>query len=348
MRQKNPLISVVIPVYNTKPYLDRCLESVVGQSYPNIEILLVDDGSTDRSGSACDKWAERDARIRVIHKQNEGLGLTRNCGMAQAKGDYLAFVDSDDYIDRDTMRKLLEIIVEKGGDACYGGCVDVAFDGSQTCGVPPERLEYSGREIITEFVADSLADPPESPGNSFAGVSVCGCLYDLAFLRRHKLLFESERDVLSEDIFFNIQVCKAAKKIVIAPHSFYYYCENQDSLTKKYRPDRYEAVKKVRLLLKKRLDPIWRENEKLRQRINRNYMDSLIYCMRLEVIHRGENGRAQCMRRLKKMAADPMTQEVLEEYPIARLDKKQRLFFQAVKKGRLWLAYCLIRLRYRI
>lgn len=93
-----PLISVVVPVYRVEPYLDHCIQSIVAQTYTNLEILLVDDGSPDGSGDICDRWAERDSRVRVIHKQNAGAGAARNTALDQVKGSLIAFVDSDDYL----------------------------------------------------------------------------------------------------------------------------------------------------------------------------------------------------------------------------------------------------------
>ena len=93
-----PLISVVVPVYRVEKYLDHCIQSIAAQTYPNLEILLVDDGSPDGSGAICDRWAEKDSRIRVFHKQNAGAGAARNTALDAAAGELIAFVDSDDYL----------------------------------------------------------------------------------------------------------------------------------------------------------------------------------------------------------------------------------------------------------
>ena len=97
------LISVVLPVYHTERYLDRCVTSVVNQTYSNLEIILVDDGSPDRCPQMCDEWAKKDSRIRVVHKQNAGLGMARNSGIEAATGEYICFFDSDDYVALDTI-----------------------------------------------------------------------------------------------------------------------------------------------------------------------------------------------------------------------------------------------------
>lgn len=101
-------ISVIIPVYNVEKYLEKCIRSVVEQTYINLEIILVDDGSTDQSGSICDKWLEKDERIRVIHKVNGGLSDARNAGLNAASGVYIGFVDSDDYIHPEMYQRLYE------------------------------------------------------------------------------------------------------------------------------------------------------------------------------------------------------------------------------------------------
>lgn len=95
------LISIIVPVYNVESYLEQCIDSILAQSYKNLEIILVDDGSTDRSGDICDRYAEKDSRIHVVHKANGGLSSARNAGLKICHGDYLGFVDSDDYIDPD-------------------------------------------------------------------------------------------------------------------------------------------------------------------------------------------------------------------------------------------------------
>ena len=105
---ENEIISVIIPIYNVEKYLDKCIRSVVEQTYKNLEIILVDDGSPDQCGTICDKWAEKDKRIRVIHKTNGGLSDARNAGLDAAAGAFIGFVDSDDYIHTQMYQRLYE------------------------------------------------------------------------------------------------------------------------------------------------------------------------------------------------------------------------------------------------
>ena len=122
----NELISVIVPVYNVENRLDRCVQSLVNQSYPHLEIILVDDGSKDHSGDICDQWKEKDNRIVVIHKTNGGTASARNAGLDIAKGEWIGFVDSDDYVERDMYESLLNEGKALKTDIVIGGlCVEV-------------------------------------------------------------------------------------------------------------------------------------------------------------------------------------------------------------------------------
>ena len=119
--ETDPLVSIIVPVYNVEPFLDRCIKSLIGQSYNNIEIVLVDDGSTDSSGNRCDWWATKDARIISSHKANGGLSDARNHGIDLASGEWLTFVDSDDYVEPDYVHDLLALVV-RYPEASIGAC----------------------------------------------------------------------------------------------------------------------------------------------------------------------------------------------------------------------------------
>ena len=104
---RESLVSVIVPIYNVELYLERCIKSIINQTYRNLEIILVDDGSPDRCPQICDEWCAKDERVKVIHKDNAGLGMARNTGIEHATGEYVYFVDSDDYIDNDTIEQVL-------------------------------------------------------------------------------------------------------------------------------------------------------------------------------------------------------------------------------------------------
>ena len=135
-----PKVSVVIPVYNVEKYLDRCIDSVVNQTYRNIEIILVDDGSPDGCPKKCDEWSEKDSRIKVIHKENQGLGMARNTGIDNATGEYIFFFDSDDFVETTLVEKCLFAIKTTASDAAVFGRYDYFDDGTK------KRKGYIGRK----------------------------------------------------------------------------------------------------------------------------------------------------------------------------------------------------------
>ena len=110
MKQKQPALSVIVPVYNVEKYLDRCIRSIAGQTYTNLEIILVDDGSTDHCGEICDEWSRKDTRIQVFYKKNGGLVSARKAGLKTASGQYIAYVDSDDWIEENMYERMMELM----------------------------------------------------------------------------------------------------------------------------------------------------------------------------------------------------------------------------------------------
>jgi glycosyltransferase involved in cell wall biosynthesis len=143
MEDNNSLISVIIPVYKVEKYLDKCLKSVVGQTYTNLEIIIVDDGSPDRCGEICDEWAHKDKRIKVIHKTNGGLSDARNAGLDIAKGGYIGFVDSDDYIHPEMYLMLYHKLLQVNADIVV-------------CGI--EMVDELGNTLSGQGFSPSIAD----------------------------------------------------------------------------------------------------------------------------------------------------------------------------------------------
>lgn len=151
--EKDILVSIIVPVYNVEEYLGRCVDSILGQTYTNLEVILVDDGAKDSSGDICDAYARQDPRVRVIHKENGGLSSARNAGIDIAKGDYLEFVDSDDWIEPDAVESLLSLALEQNVELVVGGRYDVkAKTGVKKKGLCPVRTEViSGEELVSRI-----------------------------------------------------------------------------------------------------------------------------------------------------------------------------------------------------
>lgn len=244
-----PDISIVIPVYNTKEYLTRCVSSLTGQTHANLEICLVDDGSTDGSGRLCDEFAAQDPRIRVLHKENEGQGVARNVGIRMAEGEFVAFLDSDDYWGPDGCRKILERLRETGADLCaFGYCKEDENGNLLTEPVVREAC-YRGEEVGRRFILHFFGDDPAD--NDLRGVSACMSCFRRSILLEHGISFASERKVLSEDTVFNLEFCRYCETAVTLPAVIYHYVMRKASHTHRTDEERLDRTLDFCRLLRK-------------------------------------------------------------------------------------------------
>ena len=221
---RTPLISVIIPVYNVEKYLRRCLDSVIAQTYQNLEIICVDDGSIDDSGKTCDQYAVRDARIKVIHQENQGLSAARNRGLDAAEGEYIAFVDSDDYILEGMYKKMLDKLLDYSVDLCVCQWQYEFSDGRQV--VKKKNIDPTiyGCKTSLEFARFLYR------GNYENGVVVAAWnkLYRRALL--DKIRFEGR---IHEDEAFCGRIMAKNISVYVMEEQFYVYAQNGDSLTNK-------------------------------------------------------------------------------------------------------------------
>lgn len=212
-------ISFIIPVYNVKEYLKRCVDSVVKQTCSDIDILLIDDGSTDGSSEECDWFARKDARIRVIHQKNAGLSAARNTGLQNAHGEYILFLDSDDYISPDCCERFMEVISKEDYDIVAADAYIVK--GTQ---IRPQTVDRSHIAVPTDgrtFLANCLKSGYTSMCAPFA-------LYRRAFIVENELWFTP--GLLHEDQLWTPQVYLKAQKVTYIRHLFYYHWIREDSI----------------------------------------------------------------------------------------------------------------------
>lgn len=209
-------ISVIVPVYKVEPYLDKCISSIVNQTYKNLEIILVDDGSPDNCPAMCDAWAEKDSRIRVIHKTNGGLSDARNAGMAVATGELMAFVDSDDWIAPDMYEYLYQRLAEDNSDIAACGVQMVWEDKT-----PSRMLTQEGNCVLNQEEAMRAIIE-----ESWLKQPVWYKLYKTALVR--DILFPVEK--YHEDVFWSYQAVESAKKVSVSDHVGYYYLQRGGSI----------------------------------------------------------------------------------------------------------------------
>lgn len=216
----NPTVSIIIPVYNAETYLRRCLDSVTGQEYTEFELLLVDDGSTDTSGAICDEYAKRDERVRVIHQENGGVSAARNLAMSQAKGEYLQFLDSDDWITPDATKLLVRTAAETGCDMVIADFYRVVGERVSQKG----DIDRDGIMTQEEFAAQMM----DNPADFYYGV-LWNKLYRRDLVREHGLCMNTEIS-WCEDFMFNLEYIRYAKSFCALRAPIYYYVKRKGSL----------------------------------------------------------------------------------------------------------------------
>lgn len=214
---RRPLISVIVPIYNVETYLNNCIESIVNQKYNNLEIILVDDGSTDNSFSLCNIWALRDSRIKVLHKKNGGLSDARNAGLQIAKGDFIAFVDSDDWIEDGFLQKLYSAILQSDADIAECSVRFVDEDGKTI----KERSVKNGSKILQKVEALQALILENGVYQT-----VWNKLYRRAVI--DDIFFEVGK--CNEDEFWTYKVIDNAESIILVDCPLYNYRQRQSSI----------------------------------------------------------------------------------------------------------------------
>ena len=209
-------ISVIVPVYNVEQYLERCVDSIISQTYTNLEIILVNDGSTDNSGKLCDELAKKDERIRVIHKENGGLSDARNRGIDEAESDLVGFIDSDDYIDSDMYEVLLKNLNNTDADLSMCALYDVYNNTPEAQVTNKETWKLSSEQAIKMVMEAKILS-----------VTAVNKLYRKSLFT--DLKFEVGK--IAEDAFIMIKLLDKCEKIVATNEKKYYYVHRENSIT---------------------------------------------------------------------------------------------------------------------
>lgn len=218
-RDGGPLVSIIVPVYNTEDFLADCIVSVLAQSYPNLDVVLVDDGSTDSSGALCDEYAANDPRVRVVHQANAGLSEARNAGMDHATGHYVMFLDSDDWVASDCVEVLLGLLVDNDAQVALGGTARVLTLTEVARG---PAVQGEARVMIGD---DFLRDP--APHQPVHPVSAWGKLIERGLL--DGVRFPPGR--YHEDVFLTHVILHRASRVAITRRVLHYYRQRPGSIT---------------------------------------------------------------------------------------------------------------------
>ena len=321
---QGPLVSVVVPVYNAEKYLDKCIESLLGQSYGNLEIILVNDGSTDKSGRICEGYARKDSRVRVIHKDNGGVSDARNSGLKKASGKYLCFLDSDDYIETGTVEHAVQVAETEKADAViwsyYADFVDC--DGKPV---------FSKKVTVDTAVYSKKGARPLPANEQLLGIGyVWNKLYRTAVIKNNNFLFQKDIS-LGEDMLFNCSVLSSAEKIVLLETPYTHYMQRPEkSLGGIFYHNIFE-LRMTQCEAKKNFWEKWGVERRIRaDSYNRSVFNSVKSSLkaicRTEVLD-----RRQKKTYMDKILRDSRTKNMLNSFRVSSL--KECFFLLMLKHG---------------
>lgn len=334
---KTPAVSFIVPIYNVEKYLSRCVNSLRNQTLQDIEIILVDDESPDNCPQMCDQFASEDTRIRVIHKKNSGAGFSRNAGLDIAAGEYIYFVDSDDYIEFNAAELLYNEAKLNNLDICFAGFWSEDGNYSHQIHIFNDLVVIEGNEIVDTVLKEYLGKPLNK--NEKSSTAVWQGLISRSLISNNKIEFLSEREVISEDTFFLIDIFTKAKRFKYVKANIYHHIKDENSLS--HNADRLAKYDMCYLLEIEKLKGFPNYSELL-SRIQSVYIGHAIGY--LKSIVRSPNGNI--INKIETFIKNTILHEIIRNYPKNYLPFKYKLFFFLIKKNRKRSIYLLFKLFY--
>jgi len=311
-------VSVIIPVYNNEKFLKKCLISVLNQTYSNLEIILIDDGSTDQSLKICNDISEEDSRVIVLSKHNEGQGIARNYGLTFCTGNFVTFVDADDYLDSYCIEKLMSFMIEYNVDFVVGGYKKVSSSKVLYEETYPNKKNLNPKKDISSRMLGDLPNTDDSIKST-----VWNSLYKRKIIIDNKITFSSERKVFSEDTVFNLDYMEFCTNAFICDSIGYNYRLNFDSTSKKYDANKMRLINEYLDYIADRFE----SNNSALLRAQRTYLVNYKRCIIQEKNNPDVYSIFGLNKRIKYIINNFKARFVLKNYPICALHKKDQVVF---------------------
>lgn len=331
-------ISVIIPVFKVEKYLSECINSVLNQTLKDIEIILVDDESPDNCPKMCDDYAKVDSRVKVIHKNNAGLGLARNSGLEVANGKYVAFLDSDDIIDLDAYEILYNTAEQNDLDMLCFSYNRFADNGFKTTLKYDANLEVLKDKMHIRQSALGIFDHAGLTVRPIGGSS-CMALFKRSIIEQHHLRFVSEREYISEDFIFTFMFSINSNKVGLLPNTYYHYRLNWNSLTKVVRLDRMAKAELYANYVSSIILKMGFTQQETRFAIG--YYIGIARTAAISVFQSHLSLREK-KKWFKEQVNSEFFQDVKKSYPISILPVKQKVCLWAMLHKCFWLTYLII------
>lgn len=340
-----PSVSIIVPIYNVEKYFDRCLNSIINQTLTNIEIILVDDGSLDSCPQKCDLAAEKDKRIKVIHKKNEGLGFARNSGLEIATGEYVYFVDSDDYLDVTASEILYKAAKKDNLEICFAGIILEEESGYKKNNISPYAgLKFNQPQIVNVILSGMLGSNPTAKTDTNLRMSAWQGIYRREWLIKNHLKFPSERQFISEDIIFHLEALPKASSLGYIENCLYYHIvDNPTSLTHKYNPDRFKKCCILYLEEKRRIAALNNSKEMI-VNAQRMFLGNTRVCLKQIVAKAKFKGKQFAIDEINKIVNNDILEEVLDAYPYDKNPLQQAILSFLIDKKMVTTIYYLIKI----
>ena len=338
----NPKVSVVVPIYKVEPFLQECVDSIQVQTLEDIEIILVDDGSPDRCGAIADEYARKDSRIKVVHQKNSGLGPARNTGIANATGEYVGFVDSDDWIAPTMYSSLYDAASQCDADIVVGGHCDMVNGSVRAVKAHPLAGQIlRGSDQILPVRNRLFGHLPEDTEVESFPMRVWTAIYRNDFLKVNGLKFQA---ILSEDTIFNLSAYRCANVVAFTGDTDYRYrMDDHSSIMRSFSSKKLtqyaQFVDTVQFLAKE--EPY--QHDECIMRTKRMAID---YC-RLYVgliVGSGLSVRDK-LRNIRRLSQSHMCVEACVGYPLETLPRQQRMLHEALCSGQAWEVFVLAEAR---
>lgn len=341
----HPKVSVIVPIYNVEKYLDECMVSLLNQTLKDIEIILVDDESPDNCPKMCDEYANKDKRVKVIHKKNCGLGFARNSGLDVATGEYVAFIDSDDFIDLNMMEHLYNVATEHNADEVRCG-IKFYVDGKFTERHDVDKLTvFRGKEQVLDFMLDVVGPLPECKRDVKYMMSSCCCIHSRKVIEDNSIRFLSERECLSEDLIWDIDFFSKMNCVVYVPECHYAYRMNPSSLSHHFSWKKYRRQDTFFNAIKERLDALYSQKEYSIHLLRLKFLYMRNYISEAFSINEGLGKRRKLVR---TMLQDDIWHDLFTEYPYSRLPKAKRIYFFLAKHQMIFFLFIISKMmKYR-
>lgn len=337
-----PKVSIIVPCYNVERYLDRCVKSLVNQTLTDIEIILVDDESPDNVPLMCDEYAREDNRIKVIHKKNAGLGMACNSGLEVATGEYVAFCDSDDFVDLDCYASLYREAVRSKADAVFSGIKRIDQNGRVTPMFIPSCLKLYHDNELVDFQLDMIAAPLSDSKERLRQMSAKIAIYSKAIIDKYNIRFKSERKFVSEDLLFNLDFLRQCHTVSEIAKCYYYYYTNTQSLSQTLRKDRFEKY----LLLREHLlfnYRIGNDSREFRNRVNKMFIGYVRSAI-LQIVKSSEPYHEKHLL-LSNICSNKIWEEIKADSPVNSLPLLKRVIFHLTRLNKPSLLLFLFRIK---